>query len=126
MGNGDYAAIITPRHFARLQHLLDEAQAQGAVVRQVAPAGEGSGRQMPPTLVTRAERLPSARKNSLRIRKRLPSGARPASRMSEKVAGAMPPRVLMYFMFGRLAQLRVSERQTPRAGARGDGTGISR
>lgn len=56
MGNGDYAAIISPRHLARLQHLLDEAQAQGAVVRQIAPAGErsekGTGRQMLPTLVT--------------------------------------------------------------------------
>ena len=56
MGNGDYAAIISPRHLARLQQLLDEAQAQGAVVRQIAPAGErsekGTGRQMLPTLVT--------------------------------------------------------------------------
>jgi coniferyl-aldehyde dehydrogenase len=55
-GNADYAAIISPRHLARLQHLLDEAQAQGAVVRQIAPAGDdgekGAGRQMLPTLVT--------------------------------------------------------------------------
>src|SRR6218665_1679237 len=36
-GNPDYAAIITARHHARLQALLQQAQAQGADVQTVAP-----------------------------------------------------------------------------------------
>ena len=55
-GNPDYAAIITERHHARLQALLDEARAAGATVEDVAaPVTPGTGsdaqRQMPPTLV---------------------------------------------------------------------------
>ncbi len=51
-GNADYAAIVSERHHARLQGLLDEACAAGARVEDVAPAaGDGGGRQMRPTLV---------------------------------------------------------------------------
>ena len=54
MGNPDYAAIISARHLARLEQLLVQAQAQGAQVRTLAPAGaRGQGRQLAPTLVTR-------------------------------------------------------------------------
>ncbi|WP_066270102.1 coniferyl aldehyde dehydrogenase [Hydrogenophaga palleronii] len=52
-GNPDYAAIVSERHQARLQALLDEAHAAGARVVDVAPAGGGTtaARQMNPTLV---------------------------------------------------------------------------
>jgi len=55
-GNPDYAAIVTERHHARLQALLDEARAAGATVEDVAaPVTSGTDgdalRQMPPTLV---------------------------------------------------------------------------
>ena len=54
-GNPDYAAIITERHQARLQDLLDEARAGGAQVEDVGPPdGEGEGaatRQLRPSLV---------------------------------------------------------------------------
>ncbi|MCW5259421.1 aldehyde dehydrogenase family protein [Verminephrobacter eiseniae] len=63
-GNPDYAAIITARHHARLQALLQQAQAQGADVQTVAPVplpktkpkaqpvlGDGASRQMAPSLV---------------------------------------------------------------------------
>ena len=53
-GNPDYAAIISPRHHARLQALVAEAKANGARV-QVAGAGDTStangARQMAPVLV---------------------------------------------------------------------------
>ncbi|MDM7941293.1 MAG: coniferyl aldehyde dehydrogenase [Hydrogenophaga sp.] len=53
-GNADYTAIVSDRHFARLQALLGEASAQGARVVDVAPAGPtgaSTARQMNPTLV---------------------------------------------------------------------------
>ncbi len=60
-GNPDYAAIVSDRHFARLQALLDEARAQGARVAEVRPQSEsvadaataagGIARQMAPALV---------------------------------------------------------------------------
>lgn len=62
-GNPDYAAIITPRHLARLRTMLQQAQTQGAEVVNVQPAppqpvpnhqgglGEGISRQLAPTLV---------------------------------------------------------------------------
>ena len=55
-GNPDYAAIISPRQFARLQALLDNARNDSARVQVVNPgagnaaAADGS-RQMPPALV---------------------------------------------------------------------------
>ncbi len=53
-GNPDYAAIVSDRHLARLEAVLDEAREQGARVVDVAPMAAGSsapGRQMNPTLV---------------------------------------------------------------------------
>ncbi len=53
-GNPDYAAIVSDRHHARLKSLLDEAQARGARVVDVALQGGDAGntaRQMNPTLV---------------------------------------------------------------------------
>jgi coniferyl-aldehyde dehydrogenase len=53
-GNPDYAAIVSDRHLARLESVLDEARAQGARVVDVAPAASSSAaptRQMNPTLV---------------------------------------------------------------------------
>ncbi len=55
-GNQDYAAIISPRHLARLQALLEKAQAQGARLQVVNPgdsgaATSGGARQMAPVLV---------------------------------------------------------------------------
>ena len=52
-GNPDYAAIVSERHQARLKALLEEAQAKGARVVDVAPAGGAStaARQMNPALV---------------------------------------------------------------------------
>jgi coniferyl-aldehyde dehydrogenase len=63
-GNPDYTAIITPRHLARLRNLLQQAQQLGAQVLAIEGAatntpepslqnrlGDGSARQMPPTLV---------------------------------------------------------------------------
>ncbi len=48
-GNPDYAAIVSERHHARLQALLDEARAAGARIEQLAPAA--GGRQLAPVLV---------------------------------------------------------------------------
>ena len=52
-GNPDYAAIISPRHHARLQALLAEAEAGGARVQVVNPGGAEAtaSRQMAPVLV---------------------------------------------------------------------------
>jgi coniferyl-aldehyde dehydrogenase len=47
----DYASIVTDRHHARLLALVDEAQARGARVVEVAPPGAGHARQMAPVLV---------------------------------------------------------------------------
>ena len=56
-GNPDYAAIVSERHQARLNALLEEAQARGARVVDVAPASgaTSSPRQMNPALVFDAE-----------------------------------------------------------------------
>ncbi|MGD9774173.1 coniferyl aldehyde dehydrogenase [Diaphorobacter sp.] len=61
-GNPDYAAIINPRHLARLRTMLQQAQTQGAEVLVMQPVpgspspppqglGDGVGRQMAPVLV---------------------------------------------------------------------------
>ncbi|MBC7718179.1 MAG: coniferyl aldehyde dehydrogenase [Chitinophagaceae bacterium] len=62
-GNPDYAAIISPRHFERLQALLAQAAAQGAQVKEIMPGrattqttaaasrSPSKSRQMPPVLV---------------------------------------------------------------------------
>lgn len=53
-GNPDYTAIISPRHYARLQDMLAEARESGARVVTVAPDGEvvpPGSRRLPPTLV---------------------------------------------------------------------------
>ncbi|HQS32425.1 MAG: coniferyl aldehyde dehydrogenase [Polaromonas sp. 24-62-144] len=52
-GNADYAAIISPRHHARLQAMLAAAEGEGARVQVIGrPAGAPAvSRQMPPALV---------------------------------------------------------------------------
>jgi len=53
-GNPDYAAIISPRHYQRLQEMLAEAAGQGArlqVVGEEAGSSDQMHRQMPPVLV---------------------------------------------------------------------------
>jgi coniferyl-aldehyde dehydrogenase len=40
VGNTDYASIVSERHFARLQGLLDEVQAHGARVAELQPAAQ--------------------------------------------------------------------------------------
>ena len=48
----DYASIVSDRHHARLQSLVEEARSQGARVVEVAPrSGSGHARQMTPVLV---------------------------------------------------------------------------
>jgi coniferyl-aldehyde dehydrogenase len=53
--NPDYTSIINPRHFARLQGLLDDARAKGATVVSLAAEGEADAdaqtRTMAPHLV---------------------------------------------------------------------------
>ena len=54
VGNPDYAAIISPRHYERLQALLAEAKAQGARLQPVGTAAQNAAagsRQMEPVLV---------------------------------------------------------------------------
>ncbi|PZP35829.1 MAG: coniferyl aldehyde dehydrogenase [Roseateles depolymerans] len=48
--NPDYTAIVSPRHFARLQGLLDDARARGARLLP-SHADAGTGRKLAPTLV---------------------------------------------------------------------------
>jgi coniferyl-aldehyde dehydrogenase len=44
-GNAEYTAVVSPRHTARLQNLLEDARAKGATV---VPCGDvGAGQQMP-------------------------------------------------------------------------------
>ena len=53
-GNADYASIISPRHYARLQALLAEAEGEGARLQVINPGAglaSGASRQMPPVLV---------------------------------------------------------------------------
>ncbi|MFX7139945.1 aldehyde dehydrogenase family protein, partial [Acinetobacter baumannii] len=51
--NPDDTAIISPRHRARLQAMVEEARAAGAQVIEVNPAGEdlGQSRKLAPTLI---------------------------------------------------------------------------
>lgn len=52
--NPDYTSIVSDRHFARLQGLLEDARARGARIVPVNPAGEAfdpAGRKQPPVLV---------------------------------------------------------------------------
>ena len=52
--NPDYTSIVSDRHFARLQGLLDDAQSKGARIVSINPAGETfdpASRKQPPTLV---------------------------------------------------------------------------
>ncbi len=53
--NPDYTAIISPRHFDRIQALLTDAKEKGATIVEINPAGEDfstqNGRKIPPTLV---------------------------------------------------------------------------
>ena len=59
-GNPDYAAIISPHHYERLQTLLEQAEGEGARLQVVNPEGDGvasaksrdrASRQMAPVLV---------------------------------------------------------------------------
>ncbi len=52
--NPDYTSIVSDRHFARLQGLLEDARSKGARIVIINPAGETfdpAGRKQPPTLV---------------------------------------------------------------------------
>ncbi len=52
--NPDYTSIVSDRHFARLQGLLEDARAKGARIVTINPAGETfepAKRKHPPTLV---------------------------------------------------------------------------
>jgi len=49
-GNGDYASIVSDRHFARLEGALDEARGRGLTVLQ-SESLSGQDRRLPPTLV---------------------------------------------------------------------------
>jgi len=52
--NPDYTAIVTDRHYRRLEELVEDARAQGARVEAVNPAGEAidpARRKLPPTLL---------------------------------------------------------------------------
>jgi coniferyl-aldehyde dehydrogenase len=52
--NPDYTSIVSPRHFARLQGLVDEAVAKGARKIELLPEGEAipeSAHRLPPTLL---------------------------------------------------------------------------
>ena len=55
LGNPDYAAIISPRHLARLEQMLVQAQADGARLHRCSASSPAVGteksRQMPPVLV---------------------------------------------------------------------------
>ncbi len=53
-GNPDYSAIITPRHYQRLQALLADSEAQGAQLHPLhpeQPQAAEQGRQLPPMLL---------------------------------------------------------------------------
>ena len=55
--NKDYTSVISERHYARLEALLDDALAKGATVMQTAPAGDPAWkdqRKFPPTIVVGA------------------------------------------------------------------------
>ncbi|HWK67352.1 MAG TPA: coniferyl aldehyde dehydrogenase [Rhizobiaceae bacterium] len=53
-GNPDYTAIVSDRHYQRLQAMVTEARRAGAEIVEINPAGEALGngdRKFPPTLV---------------------------------------------------------------------------
>ncbi|HVO87867.1 MAG TPA: coniferyl aldehyde dehydrogenase [Casimicrobiaceae bacterium] len=50
VSNDDYSTIVNDRHFARLQHLLEDARSKGARVVQLG-ASSPTTRRMPPALV---------------------------------------------------------------------------
>ncbi|SFP16584.1 aldehyde dehydrogenase (NAD+)/coniferyl-aldehyde dehydrogenase [Variovorax sp. PDC80] len=51
--NADYTSIVSPRHFARLEALVTEAQAQGAAVERLGDApADAASRRLPPVLLT--------------------------------------------------------------------------
>src|SRR5205814_728790 len=55
--NKDYTSIISEKHYARLQGLVDDARAQGGTVIQSGDSADGgwkSARKFPPTVVTGA------------------------------------------------------------------------
>src|SRR3569623_3429382 len=53
--NADNTSIISPRHFARLQRLADEAQAAGAQLHPLTDSGpDAARRRFPPIAVTNA------------------------------------------------------------------------
>jgi coniferyl-aldehyde dehydrogenase len=49
--NPDYTSIVSPRHHARLQHLLDDAQAQGARLVPTHPGEQPTDRRLVPHLL---------------------------------------------------------------------------
>ena len=49
-GNPDYSSIVNPSQYARLKSYLDQAQAAGAKIIELAP-GDAGQRVLPPTLV---------------------------------------------------------------------------
>lgn len=49
--NNDYSAIINPRQWQRLQHLLDDARRKGAEVIDLYPGEAPQGRRLPPHLL---------------------------------------------------------------------------
>ena len=56
--NPDYTSIISPRHFTRLQGLVDDAAAQGARVVPLSDAGpDAAARRMTPTLLLDVPRV---------------------------------------------------------------------
>ncbi len=51
--NTDYTSIVSPRHFARLASLVDEARAQGAAVERLGDGpADAASRRLPPVLLT--------------------------------------------------------------------------
>lgn len=54
-GSPDYTAIISERHYERLRGLIADAQASGAIVHEINPAGEAFGpaeRKLAPVILT--------------------------------------------------------------------------
>jgi coniferyl-aldehyde dehydrogenase len=55
--NPDYTSIVSDRHYARLNALIDDARAKGATIISLLPAGESpdpGARRLPPTLIVDA------------------------------------------------------------------------
>ena len=52
--NPDYTSIVSDRHYARLEQLIDDAKGQGATVIRIVPSGEQAAaaqRKLAPTLL---------------------------------------------------------------------------